>query len=45
MFFNFSKKGPTARRVLKTKLLFKSFGKSSDKKFALESPCCKFLGL
>ena len=43
--FNFSKKGPTTTRALKTKLLFKSFGKSSDRKSVLGSHCCKFLGL
>ena len=45
MFFSFSAKGPTTRPALKTKLLFKSFGKSSDKKSVLGSPCCKFLSL
>ena len=30
---------------LETKLLFKSFGKTSDKNSGLESPCYKTLGL
>ena len=38
-------KGPTTARALETKLLFKCFRKSSDKKSILGSPCCKFLGL
>ena len=45
MLFRFSEKVPTTTRALKTKLLFKSFGKSSDKRFVLASHCCKFLDL
>ena len=44
MFFNFRERGPTTTRALKSKLLFSSFGKSSDGKSVLGSHCCKFLG-
>ena len=45
MLFTFNEKDTTTTRALKTKLLFQSFAKSSDKKFALGSPCCNYLGL
>ena len=45
MLFRFSEKGPTTTLALKTDVLFKSFGKYSDKKSVLGSPSCKFLGI
>ena len=45
MLFSFSEKGPTARCALKTKILFRNFGKSLDKKSILGSPSYKFLAL
>lgn len=41
----FQKNDSIARRALKTKLFFKGIEKVSGKKFVLESPCCKVLGL
>ena len=38
MLLSFIKKDPTTRRALKAKLLFKSFGKSSDKEVCLGTP-------
>ena len=46
MLFSFSGKDPTTTtRAPKTKLLFKSFGKSSDGKSVLGSPYYKFLDI
>ena len=42
MLFSFSEKGPTTRRTLKTKLLFKSLGKPSDKKSDMGSLLADF---
>ena len=43
--FNFSKKEPTTRSALKTMLFKKHSRKFSDKKFVLESFCCKIVAL
>ena len=43
--FYFSKKDSSARRAMRTKLLFKISWKFSDKMSVLKPPYCKILGL
>ena len=45
MVFNFSKNDPTTKRALKTKLVFKSFGRLSEINSVSESFCRKILDL